>query len=334
MNVDHPSRRPKSDILALISLHKKEVSLVSLTAFVLLVACINSYLTNTEESEIVSSTRLASLDDTKAVKSNGGNSLLEITLGEVTYRGSKTLSYYHCGPLPLPGSLENEHLTELVLLHGAAFTKENWRESGILQSLCDVNEGTGVAEGQSTRTLSESIPGHRYPRPLSVTALDLPVPGEGDVFYDAIQSLASQQNNVLSGNPIVVVTPSAGGRAIVSLGEIMASSTAASEDEQQQQQQQQQTPSLLEKAVKAWIPVASGAVMRTTDEVLELFPKLGIEILAINGNLDFGGRRATERLVEVCGAKGVELEGAHPVYLDSPEEFVDEVLKFLIEKEL
>mmetsp|Transcript_27134 Transcript_27134/g.57942 ORF Transcript_27134/g.57942 Transcript_27134/m.57942 type:complete len:330 (+) Transcript_27134:227-1216(+) len=329
MNVDHPSRRPKSDILSLIALHKKEASLASLIAFVLLVACINSYLTNPEESKIVSSTRLASLEE-----STGGNTLSEITLGEVTYSGSKTMPYYHCGPLPLPlpGSPDNEHMTELVLLHGAAFTKEDWRDSGILQSLCDVNDGSTGAEDQSIRKLSDSR--YYYPRPLSVTALDLPVPGEGDIFYDAIQSLASQ--HVLSGNPVVIVSPSAGGRAIVSLGEmaVAASSSSEEEEDEEEQRDQRQTPPLLEKTIKAWIPVASGAVLRTTDEVLELFPKVGVEILSINGNLDYAGRRSTERLVDVCGAKGVELKGTHPVYLDSPEEFVDEVLKFMIEKEL
>lgn len=44
---------------------------------------------------------------------------MKITEGSVTY-GTKNLPYYHCGPLP---SHDNPELTELVLLHGAAFTK-------------------------------------------------------------------------------------------------------------------------------------------------------------------------------------------------------------------
>ena len=63
---------------------------------------------------------------------------LKITLGTVTYDdGNVNLPYYHCGPLPTTTTSDNNNpnLTELILLHGAAFTKEDWKSSGILDML-------------------------------------------------------------------------------------------------------------------------------------------------------------------------------------------------------
>ena len=60
---------------------------------------------------------------------------LTITEGKIFYDGND-LPYFHCGPLP---SDDNPELTELVLLHGAAFKKEDWKKSGILDMLCDIN---------------------------------------------------------------------------------------------------------------------------------------------------------------------------------------------------
>ena len=58
---------------------------------------------------------------------------LKITSGSVNYN-TKTLSYYHCGPLPSSSAAAaaaydddkslDINMSELVLLHGAAFTKE------------------------------------------------------------------------------------------------------------------------------------------------------------------------------------------------------------------
>ena len=56
--------------------------------------------------------------------------------------------------------------------------------------------------------------------------------------------------------------------------------------------------------------------------------------MAIHGDEDSMGKKVTERLVSLTKARGVELEGRHPVYLDSPDEFVIEVLKFMEENEL
>ena len=218
---------------------------------------------------------------------------LTITSGIVTYGIEKeTLSYYHCGPLP---SQDNPTLTELVLLHGAAFTKEDWKTSGILNMLCEIN--------------NEEDEGN-----LSITALDIPVKADGVQLSNAFDALSSSSNNnVLSGRAVTIISPSASGKAIISLGDM---------------------PELLPKVLKAWIPVASGAVMGASESTLQSYKVAKIPILSIHGDQDSGGKKVTDKLKSVVNAKGIELSGRHPVYLDSPEEFVQEVMEFLDEEGL
>ena len=90
----------------------------------------------------------------------------------------------------------------------------------------------------------------------------------------------------------------------------------------------------LKQVVKAWIPVAPPAVLSADSSTLESFTKLQIPILAIHGDQDSMGKKVTQKLEQNANAKGVELEGKHPVYLDSPEEFVREVLQFMEEEGL
>lgn len=245
---------------------------------------------------------------------------LKITQGSVTYNGDKNLSYYHCGPIPsssLPQSTSG--LTELVLLHGSAFTKENWKSSGILDMFCEINNNED--EGN-----------------LSILALDLPVSADGTELGYAFDALVL--GNILSGMPVTVVTPSASGYAIISLGEgIMTKSSSSMKVEDKVDTTRNkdgggssQSSNNLTRMVKAWIPVASFAVLSASDETLMQYTRANIPILAIHGDKDLKGKSVTERLKDTNdNAKGVELEGRHPVYLDSPEEFVREVMQFLDE---
>ena len=223
---------------------------------------------------------------------------LKITLGTVTYddESNTNLPYYHCGPLPTTTD-NNPNLKELILLHGASGTKEDWKTSGILDMLCDTN--------------NEDDEGN-----LSILALDLSVMADGIQLGLAFDALVS--NGMLSGKPCTFISPSASGKAIVSLGEMAA--TASS--------------SLLTKMIKAWIPVASFAVLSASDTTLFQYKHANIPILAIHGDQDSGGKRVTERLQSVANAKGVELEGGHRVYMQSPEKFVQEVMQFLDEEGL
>ena len=203
---------------------------------------------------------------------------------EVFYGDSAALSFYRCGPLP------SSSTTELILLHGAAFSKETWKDCGILEKLC------------------------RPVRNLSILALDLPVSADGRRLASALDALVS--SGMASGGPATIVTPSASGKAVVSLGE-MATDPSANDGGE------------LKRRVKAWIPVASGDGLKASERALRAFPEAGVPVLAIHGDRDSMGRKVTERLKAESGAKGVELKGRHPVYLDSPDEFVNELLQFL-----
>jgi hypothetical protein len=192
----------------------------------------------------------------------------------------KSLEYVHCGEKNSTGPKR----MEIILLHGAKFTKEDWVTSGILDRIC------------------------LYKR-TSAVAIDLSVRADGKGFRDAVSGLVDE--GILSGDPVTVISPSASGKAIVSLGsEVFADGG-------------------LESLIKFWVPVASPAVLSANDSDLKTFPKAGIKILAIHGNNDSMGKRVTKKLEDVTGAKGVELSGGHPVYLDSPREFVETVLTFL-----
>ena len=194
----------------------------------------------------------------------------EISLGTVN-----GVPYYQCGPCA-----NNANSIDLVLLHGAAFTKENWRTSGILEQFCDK---------------------------VDVYALDLPVSTDHEGLMSHLNLM--RDAGILS-LPVVLVTPSASGLSItrwLQTGET----------------------DLLPNYVATWIPVAAGSVSSLTDSAITL----GLEntpVLAIYGNQDAGGRITSERLGDLVGAQVVELVGRHPVYLDSPDEFVTAVQRFLV----
>lgn len=86
------------------------------------------------------------------------------------------IDYYHCAG-------NRKHL---VLLHGAKFTKEDWKTSGILGQLCQNSE-------------------------LSVSAMDLPV----SAGHEELQALLKSMDEAeLLTTPVVLVTPSASGKTI------------------------------------------------------------------------------------------------------------------------
>ena len=243
-----------------------------------------------------------------------GGDLMTITQGSITYKTTTTtntnqqqqLDYYHCGPHPTPlqphqHPASTSSTSELILLHGAAFTKENWKTSGILDKLCDINNNEDGGD-------------------LSISAWDLPVSATGGELRDAFEGMVDK--GVLSGGAVTFVTPSASGKALTTLSE---SVVGKEKDEQHSE---------LKVMVKGWISVASGAVLKTSDEALLTYVHDGVPVLAIHGDQDVMGKKVTERLVELTKAKGVELEGRHPVYLDSPDEFVMEVIKFMEENGL
>jgi hypothetical protein len=108
---------------------------------------------------------------------------IDVKVEDILVKSSEIISgsisgipYYHCA-----GSEK-----DLVLLHGAAFSKENWNSSGILSGFC-INAK------------------------LSVSALDLPV----SAGHEQLKSLLlTMEDSGLIKRPVVLVTPSASGKTI------------------------------------------------------------------------------------------------------------------------
>uniref|UniRef100_A0A7S2UKV6 AB hydrolase-1 domain-containing protein n=1 Tax=Attheya septentrionalis TaxID=420275 RepID=A0A7S2UKV6_9STRA len=218
---------------------------------------------------------------------------VEIIKGEVNV-ATATVSYYHCGPTY--GATGNNQGNvggkdkEIILLHGAAFTKQNWVDSGILKDFCSAH--------------------------LSVYALDLNTRGlTGDSFVRTLE--AFQEQGLISGNPMTIVTPSASGKALVDMGAAAVIAAAVKNGKE----------IALTRFVRVWIPVASGSVLTASGKAIEAFRN--VHVLAIHGAQDEMGRKVTKRLVELAGATPVEMYGTHPCYLDSPKDFVETILAFL-----
>merc|ERR1712238_160601 len=77
--------------------------------------------------------------------------------------------------------------------------------------------------------------------------------------------------------------------------------------------------------INCWIPIATYAVMECTENQLRLCNNNrynAFNIIAIYGNQDKEGMVVSKRLEEYADAKIEKLNGRHPVYLDSPDEFV------------
>jgi hypothetical protein len=183
--------------------------------------------------------------------------------------------YDHC-----PGG-DAESL-DLVLLHGAHFTKENWKSSGILDKLCQVPK-------------------------LSVTALDMDSRANHEDLKNVLDSL--RNNKIIRNKPVALVTPSASGYTIVDW-----ISTSSIES--------------LVKYVGYWIPVASPSISSAEDAALQGL-KNRVKLLAIYGSKDKNGKVVSEKLHNHSDAKLVQIEGGHPCYLDSPDDFIRELLDFL-----
>ena len=176
---------------------------------------------------------------------------------------------------------------EILLLHGAAFKKENWKESGIIQSLCNDNN-------------SETS------RFSSILALDLTVKATGMQFKLVIDSLV--ESGILSGRPLIVISPSASGKAVLGLSSNV------------------DVP--LDSIFHAWVPVACGAILHANEDVLQKFTRENIPIFGIYGSKDEMGARVSDRLVNLAAAEKKMINGGHPCYLDSPHDFVQALIGF------
>jgi len=206
-----------------------------------------------------------------------GEIISGITKGATDY---SDVSYYHC-----ENAFEDACTgVELLLLHGAKFTKENWNDSGLLQKLCKEN--------------------------VSVTAIDLSVSSDGNGLIGVFDSLTSE--GVISGKPLVIVSPSASGKSVISL--------ASTFNE------------YLDKLIRAWVPVACPSIMSASSEALKLIPSKNIPVLSLYGTRDSRGKEVNKRLISLSNAQSAEIEGGHPCYFDSPDDFVKVLFQFIEDK--
>ena len=202
-----------------------------------------------------------------------------------------SVDYYHC---PASKSSSNNR-KDLVLLHGAAFDKEKWKETGILEEFCATVEQN-----------------------LAVTALDFSVRSSKNDLQNLLQAMKNEQ--LIQQLPVTaLVTPSASGSAV--------SQWVRSDYEEDQAKVIGKS---LASFVRTWIPVASGSVMKLSDEAVKVLQKeTTLDILSIHGDRDEMGKKTSAKLQNLAGANVQELKGPHPVYLESPTEFVQTVLKQL-----
>jgi len=292
---------------------------------------------------------------------DGGGDVVE----EVT-----DLRYLHCGPTYTLGA--NNHkdhhndyrddeskggdddtttkiIHEIILLHGAKFTKEDWRSSSILQHLCDptapvLSKGDDSDEGDeenygafsgsfsssSSSLKAATVAQHQF----SVVALDLPVTVDGLQLAHAFESLASE--GVLSGMPATFVTPSASGKGMLDLAALSRHATEELAKERENHSSSSSSSisvNLLQSVVQAWVPFACPAVQTAEGATLNEFSDGKIPVLTLYGHKDAMGKVVADKLEALAGAKAMVLGENHAGYLDDPDKFVRTLKRFLIHLE-
>ena len=303
----------------------------------------SSGASSTSTSSIAAKPKHDSKPNTKNAKPMSPSpSLIEGSIGgEIgsTHHGStQEIAYYH---QPATTSTRASTHRHVLLLHGSAFTKENWRSSGILE-----------------------LVGTNFPW-LAVTALDLPVSADYRQLVDALEDL--RREGIVRSLPVsALVTPSASGKSVTDWINAASSATTkkknkdntnsdSGSDDDSDDSSSLTTLTAVPKItdyVRLWVPVASYSVAKSSASQLQAFittttttnviggskttrtntkpttaSTTPIQILAVYGDRDKKGKKVSVKLRDQAGAKALRLPGGHPVYLDSPNEFVDALAK-------
>jgi len=235
--------------------------------------------------------------------------------------------------------LEKQAGLEILLLHEAVHSLNDWSESGILHGLCI--DGLRAVSQHEDNTKSGGQ--HQQQPYVSVTAIDLDPNASGLELYYAIRNL--EKNGIVSGQPMIVVSPVESGKTVISLGAYASEVVPnvideGSEDEYNQDtsslQERQQAQStlnsfhtgalLLTHVVKVWITVSTVDVLESSAESLRAFLLANIGVLSIYDNDDAGDKRASERLEGTANAQRVGLDGN---YLQNPGAFVEAISNFV-----
>jgi len=240
------------------------------------------------------------------------------------------IPYYHCGPFYTLGANQGNFFVymnyfgeengegktkeetkiyhEFLLLHGATYTKEDWKTSGILDKMCSRSP--------------EDIESHAY---YSVTAVDISVYSDGLILAKAFDALT--EGGIISGLPLVIVSPSASGIGVLDLASIPKQPVEISNNEEPLSKKYAHL-SLLETIMMAWIPVACYDVNIVKESIFEGF-KTHFSVLAIHGSSDVRGKASADRLEQLAGARKLVVGKNHECYLDEPDRFVAAVKSIL-----
>jgi hypothetical protein len=269
---------------------------------------VGSSTTRRHPSTVMTSSRDA--PSSKSSSFEGGSPRGPIVVGRLEEGTVGGVAYYRCSRATAhEGSSSNGSSSSkaktLLLFHGAAFTKQNWKESGILKLLCALKDDDGddakapsgariKADGEASSSAA-----------LEVFALDLPVSATARDLKALLDAMQRQSMVRLPAD--VVVTPSASGRMVVEWDP--AQDTAL--------------PNFASYA-SLWMPIASPAVASVKNPERQFPQQLsGVRVVPVYGDQDAAGKRTMTRLAgSVPGSDLVELAGRHPCYLDSPTDFV------------
>jgi hypothetical protein len=235
----------------------------------------SSSAATTKQQQHGDTTNLLSVSEASSARSLVPN---EIVKGE--WNGE---AYYHCPANINNASTTNKKVQDIILWHGAAYTKEEWKTSGILQTLCNVDH-------------------------FSVTALDLSHRSNHQALVELLHGLQNDQK-LLSLPLAAIVTPSASGFGVVDwINQDIVDFV---------------------QSIHLWVPVACPAVTNLDANKMEQLKNDNFPILAIHGDQDAPGKQRSSLLHDKIGADVVQLKGHHPCYLDSPDAFVETLMKRL-----
>lgn len=202
---------------------------------------------------------------------------------------SEDVPYIHCGPrygADHP-SKRPKKTVEMLMLHGADHTHQDWLTRGILGALCKRNPNLSVTVA-NVKTVEASCPAAQ--------------------LVGIVKALRDKEM-ILTGDPVVVVSPSTSGSDVVALS--------------------QHHKVYLNHVVRAWVPIASPEVLSADAKDLEKFAEQGIPVLAMHGTEDEEGKKVGEKLKLHANAEVATFEGGHSGYFDRQQEFVDILLKFI-----
>jgi hypothetical protein len=226
--------------------------------------------------------------------------------------------YYSCNNFvsrntvsPDPGST-----LDIVLLQSTSYTIDDWKRSGMLSYFCNA-------------TLASIAPAVR------VVALDLPATAKHDELRNILGELVIGLQTHPS-YPVKIaglITPSASGSVVM---DWLLSSRVSDDESTEQHSTTRIVQDDIRNYVSSWIPVASNGILHIPQSMIETAVS-GLPILSIHGDQDISGKRSSNLLAQSAMQTEVtvqELRGRHPVYFESPKEFVRTVLQYLVQQRL